>query len=1513
MTHTQVSVDQYPLPAQQRRLFALDMLGSSTAYNFPLVYAIDGDVRADRLAAAFEAVVAARAVYRSGFMMQDDGQPALRIQDHVPFALEVREAHGASVQEMVRDFVRPFDLGKAPLLRARLVNVAPGSAVLLIDMHHIVTDLHSVDLLLEDLAHAYEGKPLAPEPLPFRDYMADFSSHEASPEDIEAQGHFWQTLFAGELTVAKLPTDFERPVLQNFKGARERFLIDEAQLAKVHALCERLAVDERTFFMACYHIFLAKSCGEEDVVAGCIHPGRRTPALEKLQSMFVKTQAIRSQPKADTPFDLFAKGLHDTLAQAHVNADYGIERLIEHLQVPRDASRTPLFDAMFLLKPKGYGALRLGACQVAAQSFESGLSKFDMTLILEHGKAGLAAALEYNTTLFERGTIERFVHQFQTLLTHVLAQPNAAIGALALISEAEMDAIWARSKNDTPHASDALMHTLFHRAAAEHPQDIAVASPRGDWSYGALSGFVNRLASEIQDAGAAVNDCVAVIMDPGWEQAAATLAAQTAGTAYVPINPTLPRSRILHLLERCAIRVILTQPWHAGLIDWPSDAAVIEVDGARSGAAQSDAPHPAYQAPDDIAYTIFTSGTTGTPKGVVMTHRAVVNTLLDINRRYGIGRQDKVLALSALNFDLSVYDIFGMLAAGGTVVYPDHEQAKSPPHWHELVLAHGVTLWNTVPALLGLLCEHAARQPDAPLLPLRCVMMSGDWIPVNLPQQVRALCEPGLSVNSLGGATEAAIWSITYPINDLPDGVKRIPYGRPLDNQSFFVLDSALNPCPVGVTGDLFIGGIGLAREYWGDPDKTNASFFVHPSRGERIYRTGDMGRYLPDGCIDIVGRRDHQVKINGYRIELEEIESFLLRFPGIRQAAVAVHRHESAQVLCAYVVAEQPASDVVCAQGDPHSLDRDIMDFLSESLPEYMVPLHYVWLDELPLSANDKVDRAALPKPQMAERTNAFVAARTPVEAALVEIWQAVLRQESIGVHDSFFRLGGDSIKAIQIASRLRERGFGLRVDDLFRYGTISELAPHLKTATLIDQEQVVGRVEMFPVGHWFMALNLSDPHHWNQDVLIRHPGRFDAQAVRKTLGALFAQHDLLRARLAPDGQALEIAAMDQFQWCLEEHDLFGVHDAAARMADECNRVQASIDWLAGPLVKAVLFKGAVSDDLLIVAHHLLVDGVSWRVLVEDFQTAYQQTESGAPVKLPAKTHSAKRWAQALTRYAGSAPLLGELPHWQATCAGSQAPTKEGRALVGEALTHVLALDAEETGRLLRDVHRAYNTEINDVLLSALCWALGGQSDEGSILIQMEGHGREDIEDGVDISRTVGWFTTVYPVRLPIGHGDWPSAIRATKETLRQTPRKGIGFGVLKYTAALPADQAQALAYEPMLNFNYLGELGGAAQDGALRYSFSAGGARRSPRSEMLCPLDIQCLVTDGVMQVKLVHDPVTWPQAVVQGIGQAFMAGLRELIAHCTSRTDSTYTPSDFELAQVDQGELDQLLRTY
>ncbi|MGW7002912.1 hybrid non-ribosomal peptide synthetase/type I polyketide synthase [Streptomyces sp. NPDC054933] len=997
--------------------------------------------------------------------------------------------------------------------------------------------------------------------------------------------------------------------------------------------------------------------------------------------------------------------------------------------------------------------------------------------------------------------------------------------------------------------TDAILRRASDPALAQRP---AVIAPDRTLTHAELAGRAVALARQLASRGYGRHDVIGVSLAKGWPQIVAALGASAAGALYVPIDPDLPEARRRWLIEHAGVTCLLTE----------EGAPVAEVDTIAvpdAVAAPEDiAGWRCPAEPDDVAYVIYTSGSTGTPKGVAVTHQAALNTVDDINERFRVGPDDAVLGLSSLSFDLSVYDIFGVLGAGGALVLPEPEARRDPARWLDLVRAHGITLWNSVPALMRMFVEHA-EAVGATELPLRQTLLSGDWIPTTLPDRIRGTA--AAEVNSLGGATEASIWSITYPIGEVDPEWASIPYGRPLGNQRFHVLNERMEPAPVWVPGQLYIAGDGLACGYWNDAERTAESFFPHPATGERLYRTGDLGRYLPDGTLEFLGREDFQVKVGGFRIELGEIEQALGGVAGVRQSTVAALGPRHQQRLVAYMVPE-PA-----AEGD---LVERARQRLAETLPSYMYPSDYVLLEALPLSSNGKVDRSALPEPErhggrrdtLDEADEALRETATRLAAIAAEL----LGMEQVGPGDNFFELGGDSILGIQLVARANAQGLALTPQDVFEANTIAQLAAACHGTGEADATE--RRVHM--TGHQYaLALRADGAGADPVPGWLRYEvdGDFDPALAEAALGELLRRHPALRLRVGDGPQG-------PVQWVGDSQDCY-VPDIDLRSLPEETRqatirsmvddMAGELDLATGPVVKLALIKAGDDRGLLVwVASRALLDDASWPRLIREFHSAYAQLATDGGVRWEGPAGDFLDWVETAAAGGAVEPATGEV-----------------HALDGELLTE---LTAEELQRAAHCAHRAYRLEPQEVLLTALARALGrGGGALARAAVVAERSPRP--LDGTDhqLASALGRFTDLVVLPGRTGSGDHKETALAVKDGYR-APAVGLPSGpqVLVRETARWADAGPAVAELPW-------------PDGP-----------RDRSADRL--VEIAPALVDGALRLRWWYAPEA--EEAVRVAAAELPRQLARLTAHFEENPDGMFHTSDFPLVDLSDADLEQFI---
>lgn len=915
--------------------------------------------------------------------------------------------------------------------------------------------------------------------------------------------------------------------------------------------------------------------------------------------------------------------------------------------------------------------------------------------------------------------------------------------------------------------------------------------------------------------------------------------------------------------------------------------------------------------PANLAYVIYTSGSTGNPKGVMVEHVGMMNHIqAKINDLNMTGKS--IVAQNAYHcFDISVWQFAAALALGGkTVIYPD-DVILEPENFLSQLIKHQVSILEVVPTYLSVMLDLVDlnyREMDK----LHYILVTGETIKSGL---VHRWFEkyPGIKMINAYGPTEASDDITHYLMEETPT-VERIPIGKPLQNLNIYIVDRNMKLRPLFVTGEILVSGVGVGRGYFNDEEKTKQVFTGDPFQQEtsqRLYKTGDLGRWLPDGTIDFLGRKDFQVKIKGYRIELGEIESHMAALTGVKEVVVIDRDDNSGnKYLCAYLTGQKPEV--------PH-----IKESLQQRLPDYMIPTHFVKLEEMPLNPNGKVDRKALPDPETSGFKTTYQAPRSEIEETLVKIWSEFLRVDQIGINDNFFELGGDSIKAIQISARMTREMLKIKIGDLFLNPTIKELAKRAqRLERVIDQGIVQGEVMLTPIQQWLFQSNFTHLHHLNMSVMVSREEGFDESIVRQVFTKILTHHDALRMRydIKDDSIVQENRGVDGNLFDLRVFYLLEDIDIQEEIKKRANHIQRGIDLKNGPLVKLGLFKTNRGDHLLIVIHHLVVDGVSWRILLEDFSIGYTQLEKGKEIKLPDKTDPFKYWAGQLNEYAKSKDVLKELQYWKSLEETPIEPlpkkldiSKEKNTLK-ESEIIMMTLDKNETEKLMKEVHWAYNTEINDILLTALGKAIKDWSGIDRILINLEGHGRESIIN-VDISRTVGWFTTLYPVILDMSQSEQLSyEIKFIKETLRHIPNKGIGYGILRYLTPDHLKEGLTFQLQPEIGFNYLGQFGQETDEYEIfKLSPMDMGESISPEMERRYAIDINGMMVGEKLQLSFSYCKYQYNKSDIRQLVGCCKANLVKIIEHCSKKEEKELTPIDLgdqELSLEELNDIEEML---
>lgn len=1484
-----------PLSSVQHRLYALcQREGAEMPYHLSGVWEMRGPVDFFKLQDAFQEIVRRHESLRTAFGLIG-GKPCQYVIEEPRFFLEEVPAGGKSADELLAAFVRPFNLEQPPLLRVGYAAIEAGRTLLLIDVHHIAADGLSMNVILKEFARLYDGLSLGPVKRQYRHAIEEVESRKRLPE-YAAEKNYWREEMAGDIPLLDLPADWPRSGGMDFRGDKCGLVIDAGRTRRLEAFAREQGASLYMVLLGAYVTLLHRLTAAEDLIVGLPVAGRPGADSDEVVGMFVNSLPLRFRPKADQPFTELLRALRATCLGAYDHSEYAFAELVEQLDLPRNPDRSPLFDTMFAYESADDRVMRTRELEIRTIDQYEGSGMFDLSVDIIRERGALSVRFHYATRLFRAETIQRYGAAFDRLLDALLECPAQALGRMPMLPAAER-ALVTDGFNQAAGPADArqTLISLWNSAVQTHAEAVALVDRERALSYRECNALADAVARRLaKDLGVQPGDRVALLVEASEGMIVAILGVLKAGAAYVPIDIANPPDRVRALLRDAGARVLIVD----AIPEW-SEAGVRPITlAALCQPVPADYPAPPAPAPDMLAYVIYTSGSTGRPKGVMIEHGAAANSVQWRRRAYPFTPHDATLLMPTYAFDASVLDIFPTLSSGARLVLVSAPEKRDLAGQAARLQRERITNLLLTPSLYSLYLDEMAGS----LAGLRWVCVAGEATTLSL---VRKHFErlPGTRLFNEYGPTEN---SVVTTFTELFPSDTTVTIGRPVAGHRVHILQPNGELCGIGVPGELVVGGVGLARGYLNQPALTAAAFTPAPWDAEqRIYRTGDLARWRPDGTLDFLGRRDGQVKLRGYRIELDEIEEVLRRQPGVTAAAVKLAPIAGEPQLIAYLIGKDGLDEAA------------VRAACQETLPVYMVPTVFVRLDAIPLSASGKVDRRALAVPQAASTREAGGPPQGDREIALARVWREVLKQSDIGREDDYFRLGGDSIKAIQIISRLLQAGWRLDMRWLFRHPTIAGLAPQLEpTRVAADpgSAEAVGEVPLGPIQRWFFEHCTIQPAHFNQGVWLDGRGRWNVEAMQAALRHVVTAHDAFRYRYSKvAGNWRQECVAGPGTLAVRVVDWRGVAPREQETGELERAEQAAIDLARGPMTRAVIVQTEARDRLFWTAHHLVVDGVSWRILLEDLAAAYAAASAGQTLPRMRRTASFGHWTRTVGAAVAGGLLENEAKYWQ-ELAARPAPrlpydTAHGPGAVADLRTVSLTLGTDLTERLLQTAHAAYRTRGVELLVSALRLAYAEWNPGEPLELMLEGHGREGALADLDVSRTVGWFTSVYPVQLAAlrATSAGPTLIRETKEQLRRVPRNGAGYG---WWQANGADFARASRRRDAISFNFLGSFDPAENGAAFGLSAERPIAAQDARQAVGQSLSLVGYVTGGRMHWTVEYDSARWSEPTMRRLLDRFMQALDEVAAVAAAARGVVSSPADFVCRLLELAAFDRMV---
>jgi amino acid adenylation domain-containing protein/non-ribosomal peptide synthase protein (TIGR01720 family) len=1555
----------FSLSFSQQRLWFIDQLyPESELYNDAIMFQLTGKIDPEMLEKAFHALIERHSILKAKFVSTENST-VWQYFDVLPLPnlvvinlsnLTEKQKEKESTQFINKETKRNFNLSQDFLIRFFLIILDSNKHILLITMHHIISDGWSMELLTQELSILYNSFCLNQKPkleeIPF--HYVDFAIWQKEwfqGAILEQQLSYWKKKLEEIPDTINIPTDHPRPRELTYRGASYRTIIKKKICENIRRVSDQQKVTLFMTLLASFQAFLFRYSGQEDIVIGTPIANRHYPQVEKLIGFFVNTLVLRAHCKKSMTFLELLLQVKETTLEAYDHQDIPFEQLVDYLKISRNLNRNPVFQIMFVFeREKEKPKLSLENVEAHLTPVNRNNAIFDLTFHLQEMQEGISLNINYSLDLFEKDRIRQMSEHFKIFLESILKNPNQPLYEFSILTKKEQQQLLIGCNDTkTEYIGDKTIHQLFEEQAERTSYKIAAIYEDKKLTYQELNQKANQLAHYLRSQGVGPETLVALAVERSLETIIGIIGILKSGGTYVPLDVSSnPQERLMSMLEDIKPTILLTQTSLKKLFDCYHGIILTFDRNDRDFQRESKNNLPHLTTSHQLAYIIHTSGSTGKPKGIMIRHCSLHNLLESFHRAFQNDDQKACSLWTNISFDVSTYEIFSTLLNGGELhILNDNVRIDSEALLKYFEMKNIERAYCPPSIVKDLLAFSKSNNK----LSLKNLLVGVEPIPHIMLMEILENI-PNLKIINAYGPTENTVCSTLYLLDNkyTHSNKDKTPIGRPISNTKAYILDDCLNPVPIGVKGELYLGGIGLARGYLNQPDLTAEKFIPNPfiNNNEtpcdddlRLYRTGDLARHLSDGNIEFLERFDDQIKIRGFRVELKEIESTIRTHKDAEEAVVVTYEKEEGEnkTLVAYIVPQLkwriafPVKSTIVSSSQVSfsiltgeslvSFTEDLRNRLVQFLPDYMIPSFFIYLDKIPMTSNGKIDRKSLPAPNLSVTNiqEQYVAPSNSIQQELTSIWSEVLKIKQISVHDNFFRIGGDSIISIQLVAKARQRKLYFKAKDVFNYPTIATLSCVIKTqedevSIKPDQNSVEGIVSLGPIQQWFFQQNFSHKNHYNQSFLLKCQSRLSISALTQALTLLVSHHDAFRFKYYQDkprewkqeGSGLIYNPYN----LLTIVDLSKTNDSILekRIEQKSNRAHLSLDIEKGPLIKAFLFDCGQNRPtrLLIVIHHLVIDSVSWRIVLGDIERFYFQIIHKTSFSLPEKTHSYQQWVKALNEYATSNQLTKEIAYWkkiESLIKALPIDFNKGPSMTAACSTVILSLTKQETFDLLQKIPKAYKTEINDILLTALVLSIGDWTQEYTLSLILEGHGREEIIKDIDLSRTVGWFTSIFPVHLNISKpNDLGEAIKTTKEALRTIPYKGIGYGILRF---LRQDVDFGITDNPTISFNYQGQWDNSfSHDKLFNFSQESSGNNVSKYNKRPYLIEINAEVIENKLLLHWAYSTNHYLPQTIESISSYFMHRLKQLIHHCSQDKTFGYTSSDFKLAKLTEKTL-------
>lgn len=1385
-------------------------------------------------------------------------------------------------------FKKCFQLEDSKLYYFAIYKISEKEYGVLLNIHHIIADGWSITLIEKQICDIYKKlinkEEVCIESYSYLDFIKYEEEYLKSKRFIKNK-NFWKDKFLD------LPEEFLYKTSNSLEGKRQCFNIDKDLSDKIKEFIGNKKCSLNTFFIAVLGVYINKVTRKNDLVIGTPVFNRTNKDQKNMMGMFTSTVPVRLKLDANVRIEELIKLVDRELKLCFLNQKYPYDFLIKDLGLSKKG-----YDSLFKVCVNYYNSKNdsnIDGIDVQVEEYYCGSQSYSLQVtVKEWEENNITLNFDYKTLENSENEIKIIYEAMINIVNQILTDENIVVKDLKLINKEQSDYKIYDLNSTTSYYPKKTVCELFEDQVIKTPNKVALEFKEKTVTYKELNERSNQLANYLIKKGINNNSIIAIMETHSIDLIVSIFAIMKVGATYVPIDPSYPIERINYIINDSKTNMILTNFIITDEIKFKGK--IINIDN-KDLQQYNKNNLPQSNNLMDLVYIIYTSGSTGKPKGVMVEHQGLTNYIWWASKMYLKNENEAMALYSSISFDLTVTSIFTPLISGNKIVIYDNDETEFV--LYKILKENKVTVVKLTPAHLTLL-----KDSDNTKSKINVFIVGGEDLKVNLAKEVYNSFGKHIDIFNEYGPTETVVGCMIYKYDEVKDKRVSVPIGHPVDNVQIYILDDELNPVLTGVAGELYISGDGVARGYLNREELTHEKFIENPFiKGKRMYKTGDTARYMVNGTIEYIGRIDNQVKIRGYRIELGEIERYLIENECVKDAVAVVKEDSSGnKMINAYVISKRVISE------------SKLKEWLLKFLPQYMIPTNFISLKEIPLTLNGKVNYALLPGPQIIEKE--FIKYQTLVEKELVKSMEEILGIDNISMNNNYYQLGGDSIKAIQISSKLKSLGFNLKVKDILNHDSIEEIAASIEesdeTVGKVIQDRSVGQIEITPIVEWFFNQKFSNENFYNQQILLEYKEKFDFNKVISAISKLIEHHDALRINYDRRINKLyynnkNYNDMNIFKYF--DLSQYSYMDQCNSMKDLAEKANSSIDIENNSLFNVVMMDlGQNKQALLLTAHHLIVDGVSWRVILEDLISILKQLDEGREVNLPLKTHSYKEWSEALQTYSKN-DFSDEVDYWN-TILNKEISYNVDYDKEVDSVESYNILSEEMNEEILRKLieksNEIYNIKFNEVLIIGLVITLNKLTKKDEIIIELEGHGREGINEEIDVSRTVGWFTSIYPAYFSIEHKDIDDNIKSLKEQFRNIPNKGFNYSILKFLNNELKGQENKY-----VTFNYLGDFDNIIDEQKLKISNIEFGLNSDNKNSLTALIDINVMIINKKLKVTATYSKNRFKDSTIEKLIESYMETLKLILDECLNKNFKEFTPSDFDAAQISQEDLDAL----